>query len=239
LLKSTRQQYHQQIAQVLEEQFPETKETQPELLAHHYTEAGLITQAIPYWQQAGRQATLHSAYVEAIAHLTKGLELLKILPDAPERAQQELTLQVALGGPLMATKGMAAREVEQAYVRALDLCRQTGETPLLFPVLFGLCNVYVVRAEYKTARERGEQLLQLAHHLQDPGRLVPAHHALGATFFSLGELSSAREQFEKGLLLATSIDDPLEFSSAGLISERFADFTSLRLCGYWATQIRH
>jgi predicted ATPase/class 3 adenylate cyclase len=201
LLKSMWQQYHQQIARVLEERFPETKETQPELLAHHYTEAGLIAQAIPYWQQAGRRATQRSAYVEAISHLTKGLELLKTLLDTPERAQQELTLQVALGGPLMATKGMAAREVEQAYVRALELCRQTGETPLLFPVLFGLCTVYVVRAEYKAARERGEQLLRLAQHLQDPGRLVPAHHALGVVFFCLGELSSAREQYEQGIAL--------------------------------------
>ena len=97
LLKSTRQQYHQQIAQVLEEQFAETKETQPELLAHHYTEAGLSAQAIPYWQQAGQRATQRSANVEAINHLTKGLELLKTLPDTPERAQQELTLQIALG----------------------------------------------------------------------------------------------------------------------------------------------
>ena len=97
LLKSTRQQFHQQIAQVLEERFPETTETQPELVAHHYTEAGLIAQAIPYWQQAGERASQRSAYVEAVAHLTKGLEVLKTLPDTPERAQQELTLQATLG----------------------------------------------------------------------------------------------------------------------------------------------
>src|SRR6185369_3955854 len=90
LLKSTRQQYHHQIAQVLEARFPETIESQPELVAHHYTEAGLIAQALPYWQQAGGRASQRSAYVEAVAHFTKGLELLKTLPDAPERAQQEL-----------------------------------------------------------------------------------------------------------------------------------------------------
>ena len=106
LLKSKRQQYHQQIAQVLEEQFPETVETQPELLAHHYTEAGLIAQAIPYWQQAGQRASQRSANVEAISHLTKGLELLKTLPDTPERAQQELTLQLALGAPLDGHQGL-------------------------------------------------------------------------------------------------------------------------------------
>ena len=80
LLRSTRRQYHRQIAQVLEERFPETRETHPELLAHHYTEAGLSAQAIPYWQQAGQRAIERSANVEAINHLTKGLEVLKTLP---------------------------------------------------------------------------------------------------------------------------------------------------------------
>ena len=143
LLKSKRQQLHQQIAQVLEEQFPETDETQPELLAHHYTEAGLIEQAIPYWQQAGERATQRSAYVEAIAHLTKGLEVLKALPDTPERAQQELTLQLALGMPLSLTKGYAAPEVEKTVTRARELCQQMGETPQLFPVLLDCVVFYL------------------------------------------------------------------------------------------------
>ena len=90
LLRSTRQQYHQRIAQVLEAHFPEICETQPELLAHHYTEAGLQAQAIPYWQRAGQRAIERSANLEAISHLTKGLEVLTTLPDTPERAQQEL-----------------------------------------------------------------------------------------------------------------------------------------------------
>src|SRR5262249_8411698 len=105
LLKSTRQQYHQQIARVLEERFPELKESQPELLAHHYTEANLTSQPIPYWQKAGQRAFERSANQEAISHVTRGLELLKTLPDTPERAQQELTLQLTLGNPLIATKG--------------------------------------------------------------------------------------------------------------------------------------
>ena len=82
------------------------------------------------------------------AHLTKGLELLKTLPDTPERTQQELTLQLALGAPLMATKGYAAPEVEKAYTRARELCQQVGETPQLFPVLRGLWVFYLVRAEF-------------------------------------------------------------------------------------------
>src|SRR5262249_58660817 len=96
LLRSTRQQHHQHIAQVLERRFPDLCETQPELLAHHYTEAGLAEHAIPYWQQAGQRAAQRSAYVEAISHLARGLEVLQILPDTPERAQHELHLQTAL-----------------------------------------------------------------------------------------------------------------------------------------------
>jgi predicted ATPase len=98
---------------VLEKKFPETRETQPELLAHHYTEAGLVVQAIPYWQRAGQRAVERSANIEAIGHLTEGLELLKTLPDTPERTQQELTLQITLGVPLIHTKGYAAPEVER------------------------------------------------------------------------------------------------------------------------------
>ena len=90
LLRSTRQQYHQRIAQVLEARFPETVETQPELLAHHYTEAGCAEQAIPYWQRAGQQASDRSAYLEAISHFTTGIELLTTLPETPERTQQAL-----------------------------------------------------------------------------------------------------------------------------------------------------
>ena len=99
LLKSTRQQYHQCIAQILAVQFPEVIETQPELLAQHYTEAGLIAQALPYWQQAGERAVKHSANVEAVGHFTKGLALLKTLSDTSEHAQQELALHIAMGAP--------------------------------------------------------------------------------------------------------------------------------------------
>jgi|GEM_PF-1940346 len=118
LLRRTRQQYHQRIAQVLSARFPETVETQPEVLAHHFTEAGLSAQALSYWQRAGERATQRSAHMEAVNHLTKGLEILRTLPPTPEHTQQELMLQVALGAPLMATKGWAAPEVEQVCGRA-------------------------------------------------------------------------------------------------------------------------
>jgi class 3 adenylate cyclase/predicted ATPase len=209
LLKSTRQQYHHQIAQVLEEQFLETKEIQPELLAHHYTQAGLIEQALPYWLKAGERASQRSAYVEAISHLTKGLELLKTLPATPERIQQELALQTTLGPVLITTKGYTALEVKHTYARALELCRQMGETPQLFPVLRGLQVFYFVRAELRTARELSEQLFTLAQRVQDLALLMGAHFALGQTLFYMGELISAREHLEQSIALY----DPQQYRS--------------------------
>jgi class 3 adenylate cyclase/predicted ATPase len=201
LLKSRRQQLHQQIAQVLEERFAEIKGTQPELVAHHYTEAGLMAQAIPYWHQAGQRSVERSANVEAISHLTKALKVLNTLPDTPERAQQELTLQIALGVPLMATKGFGAPEAGTVYRRARELCQHVGETLQLFPVLWGLWAFYVVRAEYQTGRELGEQCLRLAQNVQDPALLAEAHYALGTTLANLGEGPRAREHFEQVVTL--------------------------------------
>jgi len=204
LLKSTRQQYHRQIAEVLEERFLDVKETQPELLAHHYTEAGLIEQAIPYWQQAGQKAVQRSANEEAIRHFTKGLEILKNLPATSERIRQELALQIALGAPLVAAKGYAASEAEKAYVRARQLYQQLGETPQLFTVLRGLWVWYAVRSKLTEARQLGEQLLALAHATQDPAAYLEAYHALGQTFFHLGEFVLARENCEQGYAIYDS-----------------------------------
>src|SRR4029453_10141741 len=143
LLKSKQQQYHRQIAQVLEERFTEIKETQPELVAHHYTEAGLKEQAIPYWQRAGQRAIQRSANEEAVKHLTTGLALLKSLPETPDRDRQELPLRLALGSALVATKGQGASEVRKTYDEARELARRVGEAPQLFPVLFGLGAYYI------------------------------------------------------------------------------------------------
>jgi predicted ATPase/class 3 adenylate cyclase len=235
LLKSTRQQYHQQIAQVLAVQFPDIVETQPELLAQHYTEAGLAAQAILYWQRAGQQAMQRSANLEAINHLTKGLELLETLPDTPERTQQELTLHTALSVPLMATKGAAAPEVERTYARARELCQQVGETPQLFPVLYGQWLFYLVRAQLQTARQLSEQLLILAQRAQDTTLLLEAHRALGTSLFYLGELAPARTHLEQAMTLY----DPQQHCSLafhagqdpGVVCRGFAAW-ALGLLGY-------
>ena len=199
LLKITRQQYHQRIAQVLEAQFPTLVETQPELVAQHYTAAGCTEQAIPYWQRAGQQASDRSANLEAINHLTTGIELLKTLPETPERTQHALTLHIALGAALQMAKGIAAPDVEHAYTQAYTLCQQVGETPQLAQVLVGLWRFYSVRLQLQTALELAERLLRLAQRADDPALAVVAHQALGATWLWCGMVPAARPHLEAGI----------------------------------------
>ncbi len=170
-------------------------------LAVHFEQGQDYRRAVQYLGQAAGNATRRHAYQEAIGRLTRGLELLKALPDTPERTQQELRLQVALGPVLMATKGYAAPEVEKAYTRARELCQQVGETPRIFQVLSGLCAFSLIRAEVQTARELGEQCLRLAQSVQSPYLLLSAHYMLGVTLFHLGELDSARTHLEQGIVL--------------------------------------
>jgi len=152
---------------------------------------------VEYLGLAGHQTVQRSANVEAIGRFTTALEVLQTLPDRPERNQQELGLLVALGVPLTATKSWAAPEVEKVYIRARELCEQVGDSPELFPVLWGLGTLYVAG----TAHELGEQLLRLAQRRHDSALLVEAHYALGFTLFHLGEPAPARTHLEQGSAL--------------------------------------
>src|SRR5262249_28917922 len=204
LLKSTRQQYHHRIAQVLEAQFTATVDQQPELLAHHYTEAGLIAQAVGYWHKAGQRASERSAHIEAIAHLRHGLELLKTLPETSERTQHEVDMLIAMGASLLAVKGQAAAEVRETYTYAQQLCAHLDDPHQLFPVLRGLHIHYHVRAELQTAHTLGDQLLTLAQQVQDAAMLVAAHRALGVTLYQLGAVASAHTHLAQGIALYDS-----------------------------------
>ena len=201
LLRRTRQAYHRRIAEQVVERFPDAAAAQPELVAYHYTAAGLHEQAVAYWQQAGEQAVQRSAHAEAIARLNQGLEALTTLPDTTERRRKELLLQVALAAPWIATKGYAAPEVRQTYTRAHALCQQIGETPDLFRVLWGLALYYTVRMELHTAIELGEQCLQAAQAAQDPELLLQAHHALWPARLWRGDFVAAYEHQEHGMAL--------------------------------------
>jgi predicted ATPase len=215
LLKSQRQQYHRQIALVLEERFAEIRESQPELLAHHYTEAGLMKDAIVYWQRAGQRAIEHSANVEAIGHLTKGLAVLRFLPNTPERTGHELTLQLTLGAPLMMIRGQTAPEVERTYIRAHELCQHGGDNRQKFAALAGLCGLYLNRAQLRKAHELGEECLALAEGQQDPVLLQEAHRILGSASFFLGHFTAARRHLEHGVAAYDPHQPPSRAFSSG------------------------
>jgi len=208
-----------------------TREVAAEL-AMHFERGRDYQRAVQYLQQAGRNAIQRSANMEAIAHLVRGLELLKVLPDTAERTQQELALQITLGVPLIATKSYGAPEVGKAYSRARELCQQIGETPQLFSVLRGLWVFYLVLGELQTSRELGEQLIRLAQRVQDPALLLEAHLAVGAALLWLGELASAREHSELG----TALYDPQRYSSHAFLYGHDPGVTCLSSAarGLWA-----
>ena len=198
LLISRRQQYHQLVARVYEESFPEIIESQPALVAHHYTEAGLNQEAIPHWQQSGLNAMRRSANVEAVNHLSKGLELLESLPESSERATQEVALQTMLAQSQVQIRGYTAPEVEQAFSRARELIGKIGETPLYFQVMYGLSIFYIGRSEYQSGGEVADQYLAAARLSQDPLPLLMAHRTMGMVMMLKGEIVQARDHLVQG-----------------------------------------
>ncbi len=212
LLRDTRRQLHQHIADLLEHQGDELTTPEPELLAHHYTAAGLNSQAVSYWRLAGRVAIAHSAHIEAISHLRQGLALLDTLPASPERSAEELSLRTSLGTTFIATKGYAAPEVETAYIRARELCQEPGNASRLLQVLFGLQALYLTRGVLQTAHQLGEECLALATRQADPPRVPHAHFALGSTLFFLGNFILARQHLEQ----AIAFYDPQVHRTRGL-----------------------
>jgi tetratricopeptide (TPR) repeat protein len=200
LLKRTRQQHHERVAKVLEDRFPEVANTQPELVAHHYTEANCPAQAIAYWHKAGAAAASKSANVEAIDQFRRGLALVEALPDMRERAARELDLQMALGPALYATTSYSHPDVGRTYARAWELCRQLDDYSREFPALRGLYLHHVNLLEMKKAQHFAGEAMRVAERLGDAARLVGAHIALGHTLFVQGKLEPAlahlRQSFE-------------------------------------------
>ena len=201
LLKGQRQQLHGRIVRLLEERFPETVAAEPELLAQHCMEAGLVERAVDYWQRAGQQALARSAMAEAVAHLTKGLEVLMGLPAGPERQRRELLFQLALGQASLAARGFAAPETGRAYARASELCRELGDVSEFFPALYGQFIVHFQRGELAVAHEAARDLLQLAEDRGDAAARVTGHRIVGSALYHLGRMVESRAHLEKGLAL--------------------------------------
>lgn len=170
-------------------------------LAYHFQEAGIWKKAIDYRLLAGRLATQISANDEAIAHLAEGLDLLAHLPETPQRSRQELTLQTALGVPLMTANGFASARVEQVAQRACDLAQTLDDLPQLFQALYGLWGFRLIRAELEETHAIGKRLMELAHTTQDTDLLLEAHRALGVTLYHLADFQAAQSAVEAGIAL--------------------------------------
>ena len=168
-------------------------------LAMHFERGGDYQRAVQYLRHAAERSIERSAYVEAVMHCTKGLEMLQTLPDTPARAQQELAMRIPLGQALVATRGQAAPEVGHLYIRARALCQQVGESSQLVRVIYGLWQFHNVRAEFQPMRALSEELLALAQHLHNPMYLLGAHYIRGATLFCLGEFGPSWEHWAQSL----------------------------------------
>ncbi|HEY4575506.1 MAG TPA: protein kinase [Thermoanaerobaculia bacterium] len=207
LLRTDRQKHHRRVAEALEREFAETVQDHPELVAHHYTDAGLPDKALPFWRQAGLEAYQTSAYREAADYLIRAIEALQKLPESVERDQQEMPLQLALGETWGRNVSHAAPEVQAALSRTLELCARIGSQPQLLSLQLVLIASYMVGGQARQAVELGRKALDLARLVDAPAPLSYACHRLGFTLLSHGELVSAREILEEGMAIPLSPAD--------------------------------
>jgi DNA-binding winged helix-turn-helix (wHTH) protein/tetratricopeptide (TPR) repeat protein len=198
-----RNRWHRQIGKRLEAGHGGKASEIAAELAEHFVRGGDAPRAVQYLRHAGENARQRSAYQEAIAHLTRGIEVLGKLPDTVERARREVDLQTTLGLTYMAAKGYATPEVGTAYARALALCQQLDDAAQLGRVLGGSWIFHLARAEFHTAREMAEQMLELGETTNDPDILGPAHHGVGQVLFHTGEFAPAKENLEQAFALFT------------------------------------
>jgi class 3 adenylate cyclase/predicted ATPase len=211
LLKSARLQLHARIAETLEQRYPEVAAVQPEIVAHHYSEAGFAELAIVYWLKAGTQAANRYAHPEAIAYLRLGLELVTEVDEAAKCSAMEIELQAALGLSLPAIKGFASPEVGAVYTRAEQLCSVTGNRSSLSDALTGLWYHHVVRGEVQLAQELAARCFTIAREDDDPVRLLVAHLALGGmTWF--GDFVAGCDHIDKALALESEITEEVKLS---------------------------
>jgi tetratricopeptide (TPR) repeat protein len=224
---------------VLESDFPDIAEAQPEVLARHFTEAGLADQAVAYWRRAGERAVARSANLEAVTHFGRGIEVLTTLPESAERDEQELVLQVALVPPLWACRGFGSPEARQASRRAVDLCRRdTADKFIHFRALYGLAYAYLLPGDLRSARPLAEQLLDFAERVRDPELLAYAHFEMGCELFWPAEFVVAREYLERGITLYDPEGGISATSRHAFTARRTAMPSSVACSGFSAIQTR-
>jgi DNA-binding winged helix-turn-helix (wHTH) protein/predicted ATPase len=201
LLRRARKQLHAQVAEALEAQSPKLMDTQPELFAQHYAEAGLVEKSAICWGKAGRKSASRSAMVEAAAQFQKGLFQLALLQDNPERQQQELVFLEGLGAALQSIKGYGAPETGQIFARARKLWEQLGFPSEFLQIPYGQSRHHVARGELDRAQWLAEDLLRLSLQRDDSAGLVLGHLSSGRNRFIGGRFAPARSHLEKVLVL--------------------------------------
>ncbi|MEM5430373.1 adenylate/guanylate cyclase domain-containing protein [Cupriavidus oxalaticus] len=201
LLSDRRSALHERTAQAMETLFPDNLTDYCSELAHHYSKSGNTRKAIEYLTLAGQHAAQHSAQREAIRHFNDALELLRSLPDSPERARDELNLLLNLGIACITARGHGAPEVETIYTRALALCEQGAATPQRFSAQLGLWSFYLLRGQLLTAQALADGLHCLAEDSGDTEQAAEAQRMLGVTRFRRGEIGMARTHLEQALAL--------------------------------------
>ena len=216
LLRGPRQQLHGQIADVLEIQSPELMESQPELFAQHYAEAGLVEKSVAYWSRAGRRSVTRSAMAEAAAQFQKGLDQLALMPDTLQRQRQELEFCGALGAVLQAVKGFAAPETGRAYDRARELWELLGSPPEFIRIPYGQSRHYAFRGEFELAHRLDDDLLRLSQQRNDSVGLILGHISFGRNLYAAGSFISARSHLEAGLALYDPISHRSLVHQAGI-----------------------
>lgn len=199
LIKAKRQEMHARIAATLEAQFPVVVEKEPEVVAQHYSEAGIPDKAVVHWQRAGERSLQRYAYREAIQQIRVGLEAIKASPESRARHQREIELLVMLGVPLQSIVGYSAPEVEENYARAYALCQELKLTTEMFPILYGLFRYYMLQGKYAKALEISEQLVAMATEHPEPDFVVSAHRAIASPLVYQGRYAEALIHLEKVL----------------------------------------
>jgi len=207
LLRRRREELHARIGKVLEEQFPEIRDTQPEILAHHFTEAGLVDPAIEFWQRAGVRSVSRSAHAEAAGHFECALRLLAKLPHSSERDERDLELTLALTVPLIAVHGFGSLRVEECALRAKELSDKLHGSPRRFAALRVAWNSCLMRQALPKTVQLARELLDLADGGDDPAKLAIARRALGYSLFVAGEFGGAVELLDRGIALADTLSD--------------------------------
>ncbi len=192
---------HEEVGNVLEMLYGKRADEISVQLARHFQEAGMTPKAVKYLHKAGEKAIRMSANEEAIAHIGKAIELLDTMPDNPERAQQELNLQLSLHAPLQATRGLGAPELGQALSRAQELCQQIGDTSQLFQALSQLATFYSMKGEYRTTLELGKQITNIAKHSEDPMLIAISHFVKMWPSLNFGDITGARNSAEQAINL--------------------------------------